>query len=88
MKSSGKSMYVSSVQSPHRKVSYIHKNRSCTQKGELYSQKSKLKLALCDHKLVKRVYLKVSGLATWSKKCKWYSSLPLGAVVSPFCEPV
>jgi hypothetical protein len=31
-----------------------------------------------------RVYPKVSGLATWSKNCKWYSSLPLGAVVSLF----
>jgi hypothetical protein len=33
-----------------------------------------------------RVYLKVSGLAAWSENCKWYSSLPLGAVVSLFCE--
>jgi hypothetical protein len=31
-----------------------------------------------------RVYPKVSGLATWSENCKWYSSLPLGA----FCESV
>jgi hypothetical protein len=31
-----------------------------------------------------RVYPKVSGLAAWSENCKWYSSLPLGAVV--FCE--
>jgi hypothetical protein len=29
----------------------------------------------------KRVYPKVSGLAAWSYNCKWYSSLPLGAVV-------
>jgi hypothetical protein len=29
---------------------------------------------------------KVSGLATWSENCKWYSSLPLGAVVSLFCQ--
>jgi hypothetical protein len=34
----------------------------------------------------KRVYPKVSGLAPWSENCKWYSSLPLGAVVSLFCE--
>jgi hypothetical protein len=27
---------------------------------------------------------KVSGLAAWSENCKWYSSLPLGAVVSLF----
>jgi hypothetical protein len=31
---------------------------------------------------------KISGLATWSENCKWYSSLPLGAVVSLFCESV
>jgi hypothetical protein len=24
-----------------------------------------------------RVYPKVSGLAAWSKNCKWYSSVPL-----------
>jgi hypothetical protein len=35
-----------------------------------------------------RVYPKVSGLAAWSENCKWYSSLPLGAVVSLFCESV
>jgi hypothetical protein len=35
-----------------------------------------------------RVYPKVSGLAACSENCKWYSSLPLGAVVSLFCEPV
>jgi len=35
-----------------------------------------------------RVYLKVSRLATWNEKCKWYSSLPLGAVVALFCESV
>jgi hypothetical protein len=33
-----------------------------------------------------RVYPKVSGLAAWSANVKWYSSLPLGAVVSLFCE--
>jgi hypothetical protein len=26
------------------------------------------------------VYPKVSGLAAWRENCKWYSSLPLGAV--------
>jgi len=33
-------------------------------------------------------YPKVSGLAAWSENCEWYSSLPLGAVVSLFCESV
>jgi hypothetical protein len=35
-----------------------------------------------------RAYPKVSGLAAWSEDCKWYSSLPLDAVVSLFCESV
>jgi hypothetical protein len=35
-----------------------------------------------------RVYPKVSGLAASSENCKWYSSLPLGVVVSLFCESV
>jgi hypothetical protein len=35
-----------------------------------------------------RVYPKVSGLAAWLENCKWYSSLPLSAVVSLFCESV
>jgi hypothetical protein len=35
-----------------------------------------------------RVYPQVSRLATWSENCKWYSSLPLSAVVSLFCESV
>jgi hypothetical protein len=34
------------------------------------------------------VYPKVSGLAAWSENCKWYISLPLGVVVSLFCETV
>jgi hypothetical protein len=33
-----------------------------------------------------RVYPEFSGLASSSENCKWYSSLPLGAVVSLFCE--
>jgi hypothetical protein len=33
-----------------------------------------------------RVYPKVSGMASWSENYKWYSSLPLGAVVSLFYE--
>jgi hypothetical protein len=35
-----------------------------------------------------RVYPKVSELTAWSESCKCYSSLPLGAVVSLFCESV
>jgi hypothetical protein len=34
------------------------------------------------------VYPEVSGLATWSENCKWYSSLLLGAVVLLFCESI
>jgi hypothetical protein len=35
-----------------------------------------------------RVYPKVSGLVAWSENCKWYSSLPLGAVVVLLRESV
>jgi hypothetical protein len=35
-----------------------------------------------------RVYSKVSRLAAWSENCKWYSSLPLNAVVLLFYESV
>jgi hypothetical protein len=34
------------------------------------------------------VYRKVSGLAAWEENCKWYSSLPLGELVSLCCESV
>jgi len=29
---------------------------------------------------------KRSGLAAWSENCKWYSYLPLRAILSLFCE--
>jgi len=35
-----------------------------------------------------KVYPKVSGLASWSDNCKCYSYMPLGTVVSLFCESV
>jgi hypothetical protein len=35
-----------------------------------------------------RMYPKVSGLVAWSENFKWYSSLPLAAVVLLFCESV
>jgi len=38
--------------------------------------------------LTMRVYPRVSGLGSWSKNCKRYSSLSLCAVVSLFCEAV
>jgi hypothetical protein len=44
---------------------------------------------LSDYWLLKKgytkVYQKVYGLAAWNENCKWYSSLPLDAVVSLFC---
>jgi hypothetical protein len=43
-------------------------------------------LCVASQWVFKRVYPKVSGLTAWSENCKWYSSLPLGAVVSLFCE--
>jgi hypothetical protein len=45
-----------------------------------------LKPRLCQIHNYRRVYTEVPGLAAWSDNCKWYSSLPLGAVVSLFCE--
>jgi len=33
-----------------------------------------------------KVYPKVSGLSAWNENRKCYGSLPLGAVVSLFCE--
>jgi hypothetical protein len=42
----------------------------------------KISLYSCDFHQYTRVYPKVSGLAAWSKNCKWYISLPLDAVVS------
>jgi hypothetical protein len=41
-----------------------------------------------EHDNCTRVYPKVSGLAAWSENWKWYGSMPLGAVVSLFCESV
>jgi hypothetical protein len=38
--------------------------------------------------LYTRAYPKLSRLAAWAENCKWHSSLPLGAVVSLFCESV
>jgi hypothetical protein len=35
----------------------------------------------CLQSFYTRVYPKVSGLAAWRESCKWYSSLPLGAIV-------
>jgi len=35
-----------------------------------------------------RVHLKVSELASGSKDCKCYSSQPVGADISLFCESV
>jgi len=43
-------------------------------------------LVPCSYSLYRSVLPKVSGLATWSENCKWYSSLPQGAVLSLFCE--
>jgi hypothetical protein len=42
---------------------------------------------ISSHPSSTRVYRKVSGLATWSENCEWHSSLPLGTVLSLFCEP-
>jgi hypothetical protein len=46
--------------------------------GRSISDINRRKLSTFEHT---RVYPKVSGLAVWSENCKWYTSLPLGAVV-------
>jgi len=47
-----------------------------------------LRKEIQNFKGVTRVYPKVSGLAMWSEIYKWYSFLPLSAVVLLFCESV
>jgi hypothetical protein len=42
----------------------------------------------CQLILDTRVYPEVSGLAVWSENYKWYSCLPLGAVIWLFCDSV
>jgi len=37
---------------------------------------------------VRECIQKVSGLAAFSENCRWYSSLPLGEVVSLFYKSV
>jgi hypothetical protein len=37
---------------------------------------------------ITRVYPKVSELAAWRENREWYTSLPLDAIVSLFCETV
>jgi hypothetical protein len=45
-------------------------------------------MALLNDCICMRVYPEVSRLSTWSKNCKWYSCLPLCAVVLLFYESV
>jgi len=56
------------------------------QTGHLQTEQVQVRgSANCMHMMV---YPKVSGLAARSENCEWYSSLPLGAIVSLFCESV
>jgi hypothetical protein len=50
---------------------------------ERHNEEEETRTAVLPHY---EVYPKDSGLAAWSESCKWYSSLPIGAVVSLFCE--
>jgi hypothetical protein len=64
--------------------------RPLTQNFVVYSQNwiwagSVWIISTCLHT---RIYQKVSRLTAWSENCKWYSSLPLSAVVLLFCESV
>jgi hypothetical protein len=53
--------------------------------GMALASKESLHWKMLEHT---RVYTKVPGLAAWSENCKLYSSLPLGSIVSLFCESV
>jgi hypothetical protein len=60
--------------------------RSC--KWSLSFSFFKLRCTITSNTSYTRAYPKDSGLVAWSENCIWYSSLPLGAVVSLFCESV
>jgi hypothetical protein len=72
---------------PHTRVenSKLLKKKKKKKKKKKTTTKKKKKKNRCHYT---RVYPKVSGLASWSENCKWYRSLPLGAVVSLFCESI
>jgi hypothetical protein len=53
---------------------------TCLRKGTAFNKNKKT------FHVHTRVYPKVSGPPAWRENYKWYSSLPLGAVVSTFCE--
>jgi hypothetical protein len=63
--------------------------KSLTNKSSrIYTSPPAIARRISDRPRHTRVYPKVSRLAAWSENCKWYSSLPLGAVVSLLCESV
>jgi hypothetical protein len=61
--------------------------QNTSESATVHVLKNILCIYACMHALT-RVCPKVSGLAAWSENCKWYSFLPLDAVVSLFCESV
>jgi hypothetical protein len=68
---------------------YVHLNKGQTnilEDEDLAASVFRVKCLVLGKRAYTRVYPKVSGLAVWSENCKWYSSLPLGAVVLLFCE--
>jgi hypothetical protein len=66
----------------------VQKNRFISFTCQILNRNTPEGLIRIYYKLHTRVYPKVSGLAAWSKHCKWYSSLPLGTVISLFCKSV
>jgi hypothetical protein len=69
----------------HTTDSKIIQERMIQQPNARSEQVLKKKTGLEKHT---RVYPKVSDLVAWRENCKYYSSLPLAAVVSLFCDSV
>jgi hypothetical protein len=58
----------------------------CVSKKPMATERSRSSVYASLHN--RRMYRKVPGQAASSDNSKWYSSLPLAAVVSLFCESV
>jgi hypothetical protein len=79
------------VQRPERETD--HSSSAEVKNAWTYTSTPPIRLHVVVLEVQGQLYLynldpKVSGLAAWSENCKWYSSLPLGTVVSLFCESV
>jgi hypothetical protein len=68
-------------------IALVEENKNHGRKGKTEEQQGVQKAVDPNpQEQITRMYSKVSRLASWSENCKWYSSLPLGAVVLLFRE--